>query len=116
MWHGSDKHGVRDLESYCDAWHSSVIGKVGMASSLLRGRLLDQERYSCNNAFIVLCIEATSQEDFRKRRKRDLMTEGDVEDSGELDEFDEDRELTWEEFVQSLEEEEQRERHANEVM
>lgn len=97
VWHGSDKHGVRDLESYCDAWHSSVLGKVGMASSLLRGRLLDQERYSCNNAFIVLCVEATSQEDYRKRRKRDLLE-------------DDDRELTWEEFVQSLEEEEERER------
>ena len=115
VWHGSDKHGVRDLESYCDAWHSSVIGKVGMASSLLRGRLLDQERYSCNNAFIVLCIEATSQEDFRKRKKRELLTDGGDEDTVE-DELEDDRELTWEEFVQSLEEEEQLERHANEIM
>ncbi|GBN81301.1 Collagen alpha-1(XVIII) chain [Araneus ventricosus] len=92
VWHGSDKHGVRDLESYCDAWHSAGLGKVGMASSLLRGRLLDQERYSCNNSFIVLCIEATSQDDYRKRRKRDVD--------------EDDHELTWEEFLQRQKEEE----------
>ncbi|KFM62347.1 hypothetical protein X975_13541, partial [Stegodyphus mimosarum] len=60
-----------------------------MASSLLRGRLLDQERYSCNNSFIVLCIEATSQDDYRRKRKKRNI---------------EDKELTWEEFLQSMEE------------
>lgn len=85
-----------------------------MASSLLRGRLLDQERYSCNNAFIVLCVEATSQDDYRKRKRRDLPP--DLVDGGEELDLDGDRELTWEEFLQSLEEEEQHERHANEIM
>lgn len=63
IWHGADKLGVRDNDAYCDAWNSNSMSKVGLASSLLRGKLLDQEKYSCNNAFIVLCIEATSPED-----------------------------------------------------
>lgn len=45
-----------------------------------------------------------------------FLTEGGGDNNSGEDELDEDRELTWEEFVQSLEEEEQRERHANEVM
>ncbi|PSN48620.1 hypothetical protein C0J52_24274 [Blattella germanica] len=45
--------------------------KVGLASSLLKNKLLDQERFSCNNRFAVLCIEATSQYS-RRRRRRDL--------------------------------------------
>lgn len=103
MWHGSDKHGVRDLEAYCDAWHSAGLGKVGMASSLLRGRLLDQERYSCNNSFIVLCIEATSQDDYRKRRKRDIDIDQDIIDQV----IDQDKEMTFEEFLQDQLEEDQ---------
>lgn len=73
VWHGSDKLGVRDIDAYCDAWNSNSMGKVGLASSLLRGKLLDQEKYSCNNAFIVLCIEATSPDELIgfTRNKRD---------------------------------------------
>lgn len=75
VWHGADKLGIRNSEAYCEAWDSSAMQKVGLASSLLRGKLLDQERYSCNNAFIVLCIEVTSQDPIglighnRKRRQ-----------------------------------------------
>jgi hypothetical protein len=47
---------------------------VGLASSLLKNKLLDQERYSCNNRFAVLCIEATSQYS-RRRRRRDADEE-----------------------------------------
>ena len=69
MWHGADRAGVRNSEAYCDAWNSNSMTKVGLASSLLRGKLLDQEKYSCNNAFIVLCIEVTSPEEaYRQKR------------------------------------------------
>ncbi|XP_054167998.1 collagen alpha-1(XV) chain-like isoform X2 [Oppia nitens] len=67
VWHGADRSGVRNSEAYCDAWNSNSMGKMGLASSLISGKLLDQEKYSCNNAFIVLCIEATSPEDRNKR-------------------------------------------------
>ncbi|GIY83950.1 collagen alpha-1(XV) chain [Caerostris extrusa] len=73
VWHGSDRLGVREMEAYCDAWHSEGATKVGVASSLLRHRLLDQEKHPCDRSFIVLCIEATSQDDFRKRRRRGLL-------------------------------------------
>lgn len=63
MWHGADRLGIRDIDAYCDAWNSNSINKVGLASSLLRGKLLDQEKYSCNNAFIVLCIETTTDQE-----------------------------------------------------
>lgn len=62
VWHGADKLGIRNSDAYCEAWDSSHMQKVGLASSILRGKLLDQERYSCNNAFIVLCIEVASQD------------------------------------------------------
>lgn len=67
VWHGADRLGVRNGDAYCDAWNSNSIAKVGLASSLIRGKLLDQEKYSCNNAFIVLCIEATTPDDRQKR-------------------------------------------------
>ncbi|XP_074601335.1 uncharacterized protein LOC141855275 isoform X2 [Brevipalpus obovatus] len=58
IWHGADRRGARHLDSYCDAWHSGNSHKYGYASSLLRSKLLDQENHSCNNRFIVLCIES----------------------------------------------------------
>ncbi|KAI7688415.1 hypothetical protein SSS_02152 [Sarcoptes scabiei] len=61
IWHGSDKNGIRNSESSCDSWSSDSMSRYGLASNLLRGKLLDQEKYSCNNAFIVLCIEVTSE-------------------------------------------------------
>ena len=70
VWHGADKLGVSNIDAYCDAWDTSQMHKIGLASSLTRGKLLDQERYSCNNAFIVLCIEVTSPEPPRARRRR----------------------------------------------
>ena len=61
------------MDNYCDAWHSNEMHKFGIASNLLRGKLLGQEKYSCNNPFIVLCVEtaATSQEDNHFRNKRE---------------------------------------------
>lgn len=69
VWHGSHTNGERAMDTYCDAWHSASTEKLGIASSLLGNKLLDQERYSCDNRFVVLCIEALSQD---RRKKRDL--------------------------------------------
>ena len=81
MWHGSHLLGERAMDTYCDAWHSSSTDKVGLASSLLKNKLLDQERFSCNNRFAVLCIEATSQYSRRRRRRE-------IDSSVELSEID----------------------------
>lgn len=78
LWHGADNLGQRDVDNYCDAWHSSQMHKFALASNLLRGKLLGQEKYSCNNSFIVLCVETavTNQEDhFRSKRENDLINE-----------------------------------------
>lgn len=69
VWHGSHTNGERAMDTYCDAWHSASTAKLGLGSSLLGNKLLDQERYSCDNHFVVLCIEALSQD---RRKKRDL--------------------------------------------
>lgn len=61
VWHGGDRNGVRNIDAYCDDWSDHSMGSMGMASNLLRGKLLDQEKYSCNNAFIVLCVEVTPE-------------------------------------------------------
>lgn len=71
VWHGSNARGERAMDAYCDAWHSAASDKLGLASSLLSNKLLDQEQYSCENRFIVLCIEALAH-DRRRRRKRDI--------------------------------------------
>lgn len=68
VWHGSDLLGERALSSYCDAWNSDSQYVIGLASSLLKNRLLAQERFGCHNSFIVLCIEATSQARYRRKR------------------------------------------------
>lgn len=68
VWHGSSVHGERSLSSYCDAWNSDGQETVGLASSLLKKQLLGQELMSCQNSFVVLCIEATSQSGSRRRR------------------------------------------------
>lgn len=81
VWHGSHLLGERAMDTYCDAWHSASTDKVGLASSLLKNKLLDQERFSCNNRFAVLCIEATSQFSRRRRRR-------DADEDRELSEVD----------------------------
>lgn len=58
------------MDTNCDAWHTSATDKVGYATSLLGNKLLDQERYSCDNRFAILCVEALAQD--RRRKKRDL--------------------------------------------
>lgn len=73
VWHGADRFGVRNIDGYCDAWNSNQRHRFGIGSSFTRGKLLDQEKYSCNNPFIVLCIEVSSQDDlsWSPKSKRD---------------------------------------------
>jgi len=66
VWHGSDAKGHRLVDAYCNAWHSDSVDSSGIASSLTKGRLLGSERYSCNNAFILLCVEITARSDLLK--------------------------------------------------
>ena len=54
VWHGTNIKGERVSETYCDAWNSPSDNKVGLASSLLQGKILGQEKFSCNNKFIIL--------------------------------------------------------------
>ncbi|XP_046637403.1 collagen alpha-1(XV) chain-like isoform X3 [Daphnia pulicaria] len=79
VWHGAGPSGERQLDSYCDAWTSSDAKTLGVAASLIAsspsshqqqlqtgggggGKLLAQDKFSsCQNRFVVLCIEATSQ-------------------------------------------------------
>lgn len=71
VWHGSAANGERAMDTYCDAWHSAAAEKSGLASSLLGNKLLDQERYACDNRFVVLCIEVMPEQ-ARRRKKREL--------------------------------------------
>lgn len=57
IWHGSTTNGIRLVSNYCEAWHTADLAAMGQASPLNTGKLLDQKTYSCNNRFIVLCIE-----------------------------------------------------------
>lgn len=80
VWHGAGLNGERDMLSYCEAWTSSESKQLGVASSLINHRILAQEKFSCQNRFVVLCVEATSQKSkstSASRRKREL----DYEDS-----------------------------------
>lgn len=82
VWHGADKYGVRSIEGYCDAWNTNQRHKYGLASSFMRGKLLDQELNSCNQALIVLCIEVSSQDDnnWSTRTKRSADADHDDAD------------------------------------
>lgn len=85
VWHGADVLGSRDMENYCDAWHSGAPARYGLASSLLgsQARLLGQERHSCASSFVVLCVEVTSQQhdqmEQQHGRRRKRHTDGDEE-------------------------------------
>lgn len=66
IWHGSDPSGRRLMESYCETWRTEATGATGQASSLLSGRLLEQKAASCQNTYIVLCIENSFMTSFSK--------------------------------------------------
>ncbi|XP_055512960.1 uncharacterized protein LOC129710187 [Leucoraja erinacea] len=56
VWHGSNTRGIRAADNYCNEWRGGY-GAKGLATSLLNGKLLEQQSYSCISSFIVLCIE-----------------------------------------------------------
>ena len=62
VWHGSTSNGDKVDDMTCNHWHSSSPRSMGYASSLLDGKLVDMNEYSCNNRFIVLCVENTSRD------------------------------------------------------
>ncbi|CAO1407137.1 unnamed protein product [Diamesa serratosioi] len=70
IWHGAK---MDSIDTNCENWHSSAPEKVGLGSSLLGNKLLDQEMYSCKQKNIVLCIEVLSPHE-SSRKRRDLIT------------------------------------------
>ncbi|PVD38743.1 hypothetical protein C0Q70_01365 [Pomacea canaliculata] len=66
VWHGSNMKGSKMDEKFCQEWHSQNGNTMGLGSSLMKHMLLDQSEYTCNNAFIVLCIENTARHNLRK--------------------------------------------------
>ncbi|XP_045483928.1 collagen alpha-1(XVIII) chain isoform X3 [Pieris rapae] len=68
IWHGSHASGERALDTFCEEWQNGEPTSRGMAASLYSHKLLSQERYSCNNHFAVLCIEATAHVSSRRKR------------------------------------------------
>lgn len=50
----------------CNEWHTKNSNVMGLGSSLNKHMLLDQEKYSCNNAFVVLCIQNTARPNLHK--------------------------------------------------
>lgn len=69
VWQGANSINSNSLDSNCEGWHVSSSDKVGLGSSLLGNKLLDQEMYSCQQKNIVLCIEVlTHVADTRKKR------------------------------------------------
>lgn len=104
MWHGSHALGDRAMDTYCDAWHSSSPDRFGLGSPLTNGRLLEQQRYSCDKKFALLCIEVSSEQSKRRRRRRALDDDelGDgAEEDEDLDEEDEPL-LTEAEYTEQL--------------
>ncbi|VVD05912.1 unnamed protein product [Leptidea sinapis] len=69
IWHGSHASGERALDAFCEEWQNGEPLSRGMASSLFTHRLLSQERYTCNNHFAVLCVEATAHLNVRRKRE-----------------------------------------------
>lgn len=73
VWHGADTSGARAWQSYCDAWHTDAQSNVGLASDLIKGELMGQEKVACNHKLVVLCIEIASQHHYRRRRSLDYQ-------------------------------------------
>lgn len=84
VWHGADASGARAWQSYCDAWHTDSSSNIGLASDLIKGELLGQEKISCNHKLIVLCIEIASQHHYRRRRDLNSLEAYKVEEDEEI--------------------------------
>ncbi|XP_063702302.1 collagen alpha-1(XVIII) chain isoform X3 [Culicoides brevitarsis] len=67
LWHGSTQYGIRVESTFCDNWQSSARDTFGLASNLQTNHLVEQLEYSCDNRFIVLCIEVVSKSSRSKR-------------------------------------------------
>jgi len=59
------------MDAYCDAWNSARTDVYGLASPLLGGKLLKEQKHTCNNSFAVLCIEVKHPSHIRHRRSVD---------------------------------------------
>nr|XP_023856604.1 collagen alpha-1(XV) chain-like [Salvelinus alpinus] len=57
IWHGSNTFGNLLVDRSCNSWQSDNMSIMGQSSNLASGFLLGQQAQSCNNQFIVLCIE-----------------------------------------------------------
>ena len=66
VWHGSSTRGSKQDKMLCNEWHTRSSSVMGLASSLNKHMLLDQDEYTCNNAFIVLCIQNTARPNVHK--------------------------------------------------
>ncbi|CAH1398209.1 unnamed protein product [Nezara viridula] len=74
IWHGALATGERAMDKYCDAWETDSSDKLGLASPLMKGKLLGQEPLACSHSFAVLCIEVASTslpQTTRRRRSLD---------------------------------------------
>uniref|UniRef100_A0A336MYM0 CSON008551 protein n=1 Tax=Culicoides sonorensis TaxID=179676 RepID=A0A336MYM0_CULSO len=67
LWHGSTQYGIRVESTFCDNWQSSARDTFGLASNLKNNHLVEQLEFSCDNRFIVLCIEVVSKSHRNKR-------------------------------------------------
>lgn len=63
IWHGSNINGDKSIESFCATWESFTREKTGMAGSLSYRRLINNEKVSCENELIILCIETIPREE-----------------------------------------------------
>lgn len=63
IWHGSNINGDKSIESFCGTWESPTADKSGMVGSLSYRRLIHNEKVSCREELIVLCIETIPREE-----------------------------------------------------
>ena len=54
---GGTSHSLHHGTHNCRGWASNSPQATGIASDLESGKLLNQQRVSCNNQLVVLCIE-----------------------------------------------------------
>ncbi|XP_053116743.1 collagen alpha-1(XV) chain-like isoform X7 [Hemicordylus capensis] len=60
VWHGIKQWGGRSPNQDCQDWRTASRQSEGLASSLARGKFLTEEKHSCSDSLIVLCVENTS--------------------------------------------------------
>ncbi|XP_042238508.1 collagen alpha-1(XI) chain-like isoform X2 [Homarus americanus] len=98
VWHGANRYGETSLSHNCNGWSSTSSSGFGMASALHSLKLLDQQKITCDNRLIVLCIESSST--LPKRRKRNV---GECCDSNERKQPDDNELRKYGDFDSQLE-------------